>query len=185
MIVSYKEFDLGKAYSTLSSAIYPVGFLIIKKLLSVTVPEDYSNPDPIAEIKSQKAFDSSTLVFITAAKNYEFFESSGIRYFVSLGINGTGKHAGRTINTAVFINESLSINDLVEIVKVITEAKCGALMDYGLRITGTVTDAVAAGTSHLSENVRFAGTATPLGSEVGKEVYRSVTRLLEKDLNRF
>jgi len=185
MIISYNEFDLGKAYSTLSSAIYPVGFLNIRKLLSITVPEDYSNPDPIAEIKIHKALDASTLVFITAARNYEFFESNGIKYFVSLGINGTGKHAGRTINTAVFINEPLSINDLVEIVKVITEAKCGALMDYGLRITGTVTDAVAAGTSHLSEKVRFAGTATPLGSEVGREVYISVMRLLEKDLKHF
>jgi Uncharacterized conserved protein len=185
MIISYNEFDLGKAYSALSSAIYPVGFLNIRKLLSITVPDDYSNPDPIAEIKIHKALDVSTLVFITAAKNYEFFESNGIKYFVSLGINGTGKHAGRTINTAVFINEPLSINDLVEIVKVITEAKCGALMDYGLRITGTVTDAVAAGTSRLSENVRFAGTATPLGSEVGREVYISVMRLLEKDLNHF
>jgi hypothetical protein len=28
-------------------------------------------------------------------------------------------------------------------------------MDYGLRITGTVTDAVAAGTYRLSENVRL------------------------------
>jgi len=148
------------------------------------VPEDYSNPDPITEIKIHKAVDALTLVFITAAKNYEFFESNGIKYFVSLGINGTGKHAGRTINTAVFVNEPLSINDLVEIVKVITEAKCKALMDYGLKITGTVTDAVAAGTSHLSENVRFAGTATPLGSEVGREIYISVRRL-EKDLKHF
>ncbi|MFP3132674.1 MAG: hypothetical protein RXR19_00960 [Nitrososphaeria archaeon] len=47
------------------------------------------------------------------------------------------------------------------------------------------TDAVAAGTSHLSEKVRFAGTATSLGSEVGREIYISVMRLLEKDLNHF
>ena len=74
------------------------------------MPEDYSSPDPITEIKIHKALDASTLVFITAARNYEFFESNGIKYFVSLGINGTGKHAGRTINIAVFINEPLSIN---------------------------------------------------------------------------
>ena len=149
------------------------------------MPEDYSSPDAIAEIKVHKALDASTLVFITAARNYEFFESNGIKYFVSLGINGTRKHAGRALNTAVFINEPLSINDLVEIVKVITEAKCGALIDYGLKITGTFTDAVAAGASNLLENVRFAGTATPPGSEVGREVYISVMRLLEKDLNHF
>jgi len=47
------------------------------------------------------------------------------------------------------------------------------------------TDAVATGTSCLSENVRFAGTATPLGSEVGREIYIYVMRILEKDLNHF
>lgn len=178
-----KTFDLKENYFVITSGLYPSGLSKINKIISVFVPEDYSNPEPLKEIKKITKIDSSTLLFITAAKNYLFFINRNVIYFVSLGIRNTGKHAGHTINIAVLVKERLSFNSIIELIKVITEAKCGALMDFGLNITGTVTDAVAAGTSALVKNTIFAGTATPLGSEIGKNVYRAVTELLRKEFD--
>ena len=183
MNLEVKEFELKKDYFTITSGLYPLGPSRINRIINAVVPESYSNPEPLEDIKRIARVDGSTLVFVTAAKNYVFNESEKITYFISLGIKDTGKHAGRTINIAVFLREPLSFNSLVELIKVITEAKCGALMDFGLKITGTVTDAVAAGTLNLVNDVVFAGTATPIGSEVGKIVYDNVIRLLKKDIS--
>ncbi|MGC8593569.1 MAG: adenosylcobinamide amidohydrolase [Nitrososphaeria archaeon] len=181
MSYTVNEFDLGGSFFSISSGLHPLGPAKINKIVSFIVPENYSNPEPLREINNIIKVGRSALLFITAAKNHIFFKNKDHIYFVSLGIKSTGKHAGHTINIAVFVKEPLSFNALVELVKVITEAKCGALMEFGLKITGTVTDAVAVGTLTLVKKATFAGTATPLGSEIGRNVYRSVNELLKKE----
>ncbi len=183
MSYTVRTFDLKSNFFTITSGLYPLGLAKVNKIISVIVPEYYSNPDPLSEIKKAINMDNFTLLFITAAKHHLFFEDNDKMYFISLGIKNTGKHAGHTINIAVFIEEPLSFNGLIELIKVITEAKCGALMDFGLKITGTVTDGVAVGTSALVEKITFAGTATPIGAEIGKNVYRAVMELLKKEFS--
>ncbi len=178
-----RVFDLGNNYITLTSALHPKGIAVVNKIMSIFVDKGYSNLNPIDDIlqacRTTKIDCNHVVAFITAAKNYSFLSEDYGKIFISAGIDGSGENAGiGTINIAVFLNHSLSINGLIDLVRTITEAKSGALRDLNLELTGTVSDAVAVGTLVGEGKVDFMGPGTKIGRRIAKDVRNTVKLLL-------
>lgn len=97
-----------------------------------------------------------------------------------------------TINTMLFIAGELTSYAMVNALQTAVEAKACALQDLGVKdaengmiATGTTTDAVVLGVSGLRPDGSipdkihaYAGTATELGSCIGRHVYATVTESL-------
>lgn len=97
-----------------------------------------------------------------------------------------------TINTMLFIAGELTSYAMVNALQTAVEAKACALQDLGVRdaengmiATGTTTDAVVLGVSGFEPDGStpdkihaYAGTATELGSCIGRLVYATVTESL-------
>jgi len=174
MIKRVIQFDLKKEYLTLTSALYPEGITFINKLILIIVKKEYCNTNPWNDI--MRYADKKSLVFMTAAEKFLFNEYEDMKLFISAGINGSGENAGCTINIAVFLDQGLNINGLVDLIRTVEEAKCGALRDLSLPFTGTASDAVAVGS--LVGKEYFAGPSTDLGKKVAKRVRERLKELL-------
>ncbi len=170
--------ELGKPYFALTSALSPGSPAWVSRIVDVIVEKDYCSDDPLDDVRRAMTIRSDDLVFMTAVESYRFGSSGPFTYFLSAGVEGTGKHAGRTINIGLFYDGQLSVNALVELVKVVTEAKCGTLMDMGLNITGTVTDAVAVGSTGIADRTIYAGTGTQIGSLAARIVSQELREAL-------
>ncbi|BFH73293.1 adenosylcobinamide amidohydrolase [Sulfurisphaera javensis] len=168
------KFDLGKHYLTLSSALYPEGISYVNNIVLILVSKDYCNKNPWSDIERYK--ERGSLVFMTAAKNFIFETYDNIKLFISAGIGESGEDAGCTINIGVFVDYPLNLNGLIDLVRTLTEAKCGALRDLNLPFTGTVSDAIAVG-SIIGENY-FAGPGTEMGKKIAKIVREKIKKLL-------
>lgn len=108
---------------------------------------------------------------------------------VSLGLSpstcpGAGvyeplKH--QTINVAVALDVPLQAPGLVDLFRVVVEAKCLAVVELllrcALRSPGTATDAVAVVARRGPRGYLTAGGATRIGGPVSKAVYKLVSRL--------
>lgn len=175
MIKSVVEFDLERTYLTLSSALYPEGISYINKIILVIVPKEYCNTNPWNDIK--KFQKKQTIVFMTASEKYLFKREKGVELFISAGIGDSGEDAGCTINIGVFVDHGLNLNGLVDLVRTVEEAKCGALRDLSLPYTGTASDAIAVG-STVGEKY-FAGPSTELGNKIAKLVREKIKELLK------
>ncbi|WP_338598667.1 adenosylcobinamide amidohydrolase [Sulfolobus tengchongensis] len=172
------KFDLGNEYITLTSALYPEGIIRVKEVCSIFVDKSYCSNDPWKDATNW-CNSKSAVIFITAAKNYKFSEHIWGKLFVSAGIGESGEDAGCTINIAVFVNQELAINGLVDLIRTVTEAKAGALRDLGYNMTGTVSDALAVG-SYPGKNY-FIGPGTELGSNIARAVRNTIVELLKEE----
>jgi len=174
MIKRVVQIDLKKDYLTLTSALYPEGITFINKLISIIVKKEYCNTNPWNDVR--RYVDKKSLVFMTASEKFLFREYEDMKLFISAGIGESGENAGCTINIAVFVDQGLNINGLVDLVRTIEEAKCGALRDLSLPFTGTASDAIAVGSSVGEEY--FAGPSTELGKKVAVRVREKIKELL-------
>lgn len=180
-----KVFQLEKNYLTLTSALHPKGITVINRVMSLFVDKGYSNKNPISDIldacRTMSIDCDTTVGFITAAKNYSFFKEDYGKVFISAGIDESGENAGSigTINIAVFLDVNVSLNGLIDLIRTVTEAKSGALMDLKLNMTGTVSDALAVGTIiHSNDEIDFLGPATELGKRIAKDIRNTIKMLL-------
>lgn len=173
-----KVFHLRRTYLTLTSALYPEGINFINKIKVLFVDKNYCK-NAFEDV--EKLREGNTIIFITAAKNYEFKQTSWGELFISAGVGESGENAGCTINISAFVNYPLNLNGLVDLVRSLTEAKSGALKDLNFPFTGTASDAIAAGT--IGGNEYFAGPSSEIGKKVTKDVREVLRKLLIGDLS--
>ncbi len=175
-------YDLGDNYFSLTSALFPEGISYVNKVMIIFVDHNYCSESPwkdAYEYCSKFTDCRNTVIFMTAAKNYIFKEIDFGKIIMSAGIGESAENAGKTINIGVFLNAGVNINGLVDLIRTITEAKSGALMDLSMKITGTVSDAIAVGAK--VGNMSFLGPGTELGKKVALEVRETLKFLLRKD----
>lgn len=168
-----KVFQLRRTYLTLTSALYPEGISFVNKIKVLFVEKNYCK-NAFEDVERLK--EEGSVIFITAARNYEFRQTSWGELFISAGIGESGVNAGCTINISAFVNYPLNLNGLVDLVRSVTEAKSGALRDLNYPFTGTASDAVAVGT--IGGNEYFAGPSSEIGKKVTKDVREVLKRLL-------
>ncbi len=92
---------------------------------------------------------------------------------------------GCTINILVFVDSTLSLPDLAELIQTVTYAKVASLLDYGVTCRGgfalgTTSDATLVACRELSQRRAFTGPITRVGSKVIYAVYRATTSLLRR-----
>ncbi|RAV21675.1 adenosylcobinamide amidohydrolase [Paenibacillus contaminans] len=94
-----------------------------------------------------------------------------------------------TINIIVVIDAIMTEAAMVNAVITATEAKAAALLDLDIRLqdsnlpaTGTTTDAIVIAATQRGETYMYAGTATKLGSMIGKTVYDAAVKSTERYL---
>ncbi len=169
-----KVFKLKREYLTLSSALYPEGLAYVNKVKLYLVSKDYCK-NAFDDVKNLK--EEGSIIFITAARDYEYKETSWGELFISAGIGESGEDAGCTINISAFVNYPLNLNGLVDLIRTVTEAKSGALRDLNLPFTGTVSDAVAVGS--IGGDKYFAGPGSEIGKEISTDVRNTIKSLLK------
>ncbi len=79
-----------------------------------------------------------------------------------------------TINVVVLVPDRLSDGALVNAVATATEAKTQALLDLGLRATGTATDAVCIACPAGGKPAPFGGPRSTWGSRIARAVHAAV-----------
>jgi iron complex transport system ATP-binding protein len=91
-----------------------------------------------------------------------------------------------TINIWIFMEGRLTDEAFVQAMMTATEAKAGALRDYGIKdpvtgtsATGTSTDSICIAATQNGEEMRYAGTITPAGKAIGKAVYQTIGTAIE------
>lgn len=162
------------------------------------VPEDFNCVDLRGfydSVRGEVGFRDS-IVFLTSAPVDDYIleyngdqgillvSTAGFKPPVCPGVYGFKPMVG-TINIAVVVDRELSPNAIVDLLRVIAEAKSLAcvelLLRCDLRSPGTVTDAIAVGARISPKGAYFAGMATGVGGWVSEVTYR---RLVELGLKR-
>jgi iron complex transport system ATP-binding protein len=94
-------------------------------------------------------------------------------------------HAG-TINTWVFIDGILTEEAFIQGMMTATEAKVKALQDEKIKdmvtnttATGTSTDSILIAATQRGSKLSYAGTITPLGKVIGKDVYEATVQAVQ------
>ncbi len=146
-------------------------------------------------------YGDSTVTFLTAAEipndcvicvddNLLCVVSAGFTNLFTV-VNGNVRTALEgysllsTVNIFVFLNEELSIQDLVDLLNCVFIGKVSALVDHDVLICGgygygTTSDAYCVACQRACERFHFSGPYTERGRKVIYTVYRCVSKLLEK-----
>lgn len=182
----------------LSTTVLNGAYTVTDTIIMVQVPLDYSGTDPESEVKAvlnELGLSDGTVCFMTAAdmekvitvdeQEYHGCRSlviatAGVKNAVYAGelipdhimaqLGGKGQH---TINIMVVLDRPLHDIGLANAIITTTEAKTVALMDCGVRGTGTTSDAVAI-VCPVGEGEKYAGTATDAGICLARAVRNAV-----------
>ncbi len=179
----------------LSSASLNGGLTQSKTIINHHVPKDFHTLTPeryLRRLLRKKRLDPNAVGLMTAAdmRNISIVKGnqSGIPFCVAMTAGTSNAMAAGddpphfrdrigTINTIVLLDANPTDACLVEMVKVVTEAKAVALRQLDILshasrqlATGTSTDTVTVAATGRGKPLMFAGTATPLGSAVSKSV---------------
>jgi len=95
-----------------------------------------------------------------------------------------------TINVIVLVDGDMTDCCMVNAISTVAEAKTVALRELDVRsrfsgevATGTVTDSIVLACTKRGREIKYAGTATPLGELIGKSVREAVKRALRNQEN--
>jgi len=156
----------------------------VKNILNIQVSDDFSHDDPksyIEGIAASMKLEGDYLALLTAVemKNVRVMSDACVTVFVTAGL--TNPSSFGTINIIVISSETLGEGAIAGTIVTSTEAKTRALIDKGLRFTGTTSDAiiVAYEDSTGGEPILYSGLATPFGSRVAKLVRAGVKEALK------
>lgn len=181
--------DLGEEYFFISTL--PFQPSVADSIIFKRVPRDFSCRDLKGYYEGIRGAlgRRSSIVFLTAASldDYIYRVEDGGRIVVvaTVGLEPPvcpgyrGGYGVGTINVAVILDYGLSYNAMLDLLRVVAEAKSLAcselLLRCSLRSPGTVTDAIAIG-RRLSQDggMIFAGMATSVGSIVSEAIYREL-----------
>jgi len=194
-----------KELRVLSSAVLNGGLTKTKTIINHHVPKGYRTPTPehrLRDIIRKKGLDPNTIGLMTSAdvRNVATTNGneSGSRFsvIVTAGVSNSmtagddpkrfREHLG-TINMIIILDSNLTDACFVEVVKTATEAKTLALREINIlshasnRVaTGTSTDTVTVASTSHGKPIRYAGTATPLGSAISRNVIGAVKEAIRK-----
>ncbi|MGY0288745.1 MAG: adenosylcobinamide amidohydrolase [Candidatus Methanodesulfokora washburnensis] len=136
---------------------------------------------------------ANSIVFLTAAnvENYIYSKidepeihiliTMGLRPPTCPGVKELFRPLSSTINIAVIVDRGLTKSAIIDLIRVVAEAKTLAAVELLLRCdyrsSGTVTDAIAVGRPlSLDESVLFAGMSTDIGNKVAYSIYSSIVK---------
>jgi len=192
---------LPEKYQVLSSAIVGGGFTLADTFVILQVDENYHNPHPEDDLlQACKCLGIDNAVgFMTAADIKKVLSTStetiGEIEAIAVVTAGTSNAviAGDqnalqmgpssantgTINVISVLNVPLEKSALVNAAITVTEAKTAALLELGIKATGTTTDAIAIATP-IGDGYKYAGTATKVGMAISKSVKNAVMTSIKK-----
>lgn len=194
---------LPQHFRVLSSAVLGGGLISTDKLVVMEVRRDYDNPSPQTDLLAvcrEMDLGEDVVGFMTAARIRKVLTvreaevngtravtvvTAGLTNMVVAGeplshsVNGDiYKH--NTINIISVMSEPLNMAGMINAVITLTEAKTAALMDLGIRATGTTTDAIAV-CCPPGEGRQYAGTATEVGLAMARATRSAVRESLIKN----
>lgn len=186
----------------LASTLRNGGLVETNTVLMMQVEKGYDGLDPSGEMGSAcQSFrlPEDTVCFMTAADIYRVVSmaseshngvqavciaTAGVINAVMAGellpesLVSTLRKPG-TINILVAVSVPLEPAGLANAIITVTEAKTAAMMDNGVRGTGTTSDAVAVA-SRTGDGTPYAGTATDVGIAIARAVRRAVGDSIRK-----
>ncbi len=187
----------------LSMTVHGGGFKRnLKYVVFHEVPHDFNN-NPKEECKSVlkklNLDPNKSAVFLTAVRVSEMYVSiegayEGVKCSVTatVGLNNpvsippnSISSLPSTINILAIVDKDVPFSGLVELVKVVADARASALHDVDLRCNlkyaiGTSTDAFIVASLGYKPTQPYTGPATPVGKLVSQLVYRAVMEGAEK-----
>lgn len=200
-----------KPLKTTSSGVVGAGVGWHTSFVNRHVDETYQCADHRQEMREyliDNGFRPNQTVGMMTAVNLEdyssgFFEGDGFSLFivVTAGIGAAADgtrtqaaygpvHAG-TINTWVFVNGNLTEEAFIQSVITATEAKAQVLRELdimdqktGTYATGTATDSILIAATQEGKDLEYAGTATELGSLLGRAIYQEMKQAISNYLER-
>ncbi len=156
-------------------------------IVNAQVRPGYGRLDPdehLVEIASALGLTGAGAGFLTAADVDRACSATdeGVTVEVTVGLDDPSWAAADdedaplvgTINTVVQVPARLSDAALVNAVATVTEAKVQALLDAGVRGTGTATDAVGVACPTRGEPEPFGGPRSTWGARLARATYRAV-----------
>ncbi|NVM03920.1 MAG: phosphatidylglycerophosphatase A [Candidatus Helarchaeota archaeon] len=192
----------------LSSAVLNGGITKSKYIINHYVPKDYDHQMPeelLLQTAKKFGLDESCVGLMTAVKmenviveNFESGEfkltvivTGGTTNSIQVGqqIEDEMKKNG-TINIILITNANLNLSAMVTTSQVITEAKTMALLNldirsqYGGYATGTTTDSIIIACQEEGPKIKYAGTATMIGSKIGNLIKIAVKKAIIKRENK-
>lgn len=167
-------------FRVLSSAPWRGGWRRARRVVNVQVPFDFDHQVPqfFRTFEAEHGLQGS-VGFLTAVDvaTAQIRRTSSLVLVVTGGV-GNPSRVG-TINVLLALRGNPSPAAMVELVKVVTEAKVAAVSSLDIRAgsapaTGTSTDAVAIATLGRGREYTYAGPATKIGRQVGASVRGAV-----------
>lgn len=183
----------------LSSAPYNGGLVKTSCLLNYKVPKSFNCENPEIQIRKfleELSLPENTVAFITAADLNKYssmeYKDSSLELFVlsTVGLSNARsigekpyKLIPSTINTFVIVDRKLAQAAMVNAISTITEAKSLAMFVLDIRSVtnrdiaiGTSTDAIAMVSLGKGNELKYAGTATEVGSAISNLVFQCVIK---------
>jgi len=190
----------------LSSAVMGNELKVARHILNYTVDTNYDCSHPLEKlinVRNNLSLEDDVVGMMTAvwvedtALDFQKIDELAVAAFCTAGVSNRAaaglsleviskNYKPGTINSIVLIDGNLTPAAMVNSVITATEAKVRALYEYGLRlddgkiVTGTTSDAITIACTGNGAEIKYAGTATPLGFLIGKTVYNAVQAGLDK-----
>ncbi len=193
---------LPKRMRVLATTLVNGGFVESDTMLIIQVGKGYDNREPDQDMRSMcssLSLKSNTVCFMTAADvpraisvaeeshngvHASVVATAGVVNSVVAGelvpesVIASIMKPG-TINVVVAVDVPLKPSGLANAIITATEAKTAAMMDCGIRGTGTTSDAVAVACP-IGEGSYYAGTATDVGIALSRAVRKAVAESITK-----
>jgi adenosylcobinamide amidohydrolase len=184
----------GPGYRMISSGVAGGGIGLREWVLNAQVPASYSRTDPavhLAELAAGLGLAGEGVGLLTAASVADAVQrdDDGVHATVTVGLrvptwaaapagaaDGDPVPAWRpgTINIIVSVPVPLRDAAYVNAIMTATEAKTQALLEAGLRATGTASDAICIAAPAAGEPEDFAGPRSLWGARIARAVHSAV-----------
>ncbi len=195
-----------RPFKVASSATLNGGLTSARSIINCQVPMDYNhkNPERLLQSKANELRAPSPVVgLLTAVDMKNLSITSGLasdRRIVAIATAGlsnatrlgekTSAKVADTINVIVFYEGNMTDGCMINAVQTATESKCATLQgldaltrDTKVLATGTSTDSVAVCCLGKGEELRYAGSATEIGTILGRIVESTIRDSLKKQEN--
>jgi adenosylcobinamide amidohydrolase len=174
---------------TISSGAFGGGMGLRSWVVNAEVPKTYDRRDlaaHAAELRDQLDLVGDGVVLLTAASvdRHAVAEDSSVVATATVGLTtptwaaapdgDAGEWQPGTVNTVAWVPVRLSLAALVGAVGTVTEAKVQALLDAGVRGSGTASDAVCIACPADGPVEAFAGVRSEWGARLARAVHAAV-----------
>ncbi len=171
-------------FRVVSSAPWRGGARRARTIVNVRVPKSYHEPVPTFFRRFERRAGLGAVVGLLTAVDLGAISARRSRFGTAIVTAGVSNAAFiGTINVILVVTGRPTPGAMVEVVKVVTEAKAAALRRLDVRAgpapaTGTSTDAVVVASEDRGEPWEFCGAATTRGRALGELVAGAVSESL-------